>query len=58
MTTHILMRWRHYEEASMKPVCQLFFRDVEETEMNSRVSSNADLKDPLEETVKVLVMLK
>ena len=26
----------------MKPVCQLFFRDVEETEMNSCVSSDAD----------------
>ena len=26
----------------MKPVCQLFFRDVEETEMNSSVSSDAD----------------
>lgn len=31
--------WRHYEEASMKPVCQLFSQDVEETKMNSRVSS-------------------
>ena len=39
--THIHV-WRHYEEANMKPVCQLFFRDVEETEMNSRVSSDAD----------------
>ena len=47
------MRWRHYEEVSMKPVCQLFFRDVEETEMHSRVSSNADWNNPLEETVKI-----